>query len=418
MSIRIMSRILEHRDITDPRETLVLLALGDWANDEGQAWPTMAKLASHARCSERGLQVILARMEKCGWISIERTAGGRPTEGRQRRGNLFAFNMAWLRGGSIDAAEGRAVCPADDAEASSRTESKTPKRVRGFRDATAAKPVSEVPAEPLPEPQEAFPMPAADERADFAAEGLQIAPDEETPHSLRGLWEAAMMKVRLAIGETNFEAWLCDATGTIEGTAVTVAVPGEFHRSWIARRYTAAMEGAFAEVLGVPAVTLVLRASEETPNGVRGLEPETPKPVRGSEAGKPRTENPANPARRSSVKAFNHHLEPSVSAEGETRAAGGSTRSRAERFSSLQAIRAEWRREAEAPLGPPSVEALAPNHRDAAWLRRVGPLLDTIGPDALRESVRKAAASSRSTTLWDVLGSLLGRAQGGERAGA
>lgn len=61
---------------TDRAELVVMLALADYANDEGECWPSMAGIAQKARMTERGAQKILRRLEKTCWLKIE-TGGGR-----------------------------------------------------------------------------------------------------------------------------------------------------------------------------------------------------------------------------------------------------------------------------------------------------------------------------------------------------
>jgi hypothetical protein len=69
MSIRIMSRIWE--DGPDQQsELLVLLALADWANDDGDCWPSMAGIARKARIEERSARRIVRRLEESGWLSV------------------------------------------------------------------------------------------------------------------------------------------------------------------------------------------------------------------------------------------------------------------------------------------------------------------------------------------------------------
>lgn len=55
---------------------LVLLALADYANDEGQCWPSMASIAKKARITERGARKIVRELEGNGWLSIN-ISGGR-----------------------------------------------------------------------------------------------------------------------------------------------------------------------------------------------------------------------------------------------------------------------------------------------------------------------------------------------------
>lgn len=57
-------------------ELLVLLALSDFADDDGFAWPSMARIAQKARMLERSAQRIIRQLEIDGWLEIE-TGNGR-----------------------------------------------------------------------------------------------------------------------------------------------------------------------------------------------------------------------------------------------------------------------------------------------------------------------------------------------------
>ena len=75
MSIKIMSQVWE----TGPAKQshlLVMLALADYANDNGTCWPSMASIAAKARVTERGARKIVRELEALGWLEID-TGGGR-----------------------------------------------------------------------------------------------------------------------------------------------------------------------------------------------------------------------------------------------------------------------------------------------------------------------------------------------------
>lgn len=75
MSIRVMSRVWDNSRQEGGR-LLVLLALADWANEDGECWPKLPQLATKARMSVRTAQRALLDLEEEG--EIERTgAGGR-----------------------------------------------------------------------------------------------------------------------------------------------------------------------------------------------------------------------------------------------------------------------------------------------------------------------------------------------------
>ena len=81
MSIRVMTEVW-HNGPPGATDCLLMLALADYANDDGECWPSIEGLARKARLSERGVQTALRRLESAGWIEIE-PGGGR------KRCNLY-----------------------------------------------------------------------------------------------------------------------------------------------------------------------------------------------------------------------------------------------------------------------------------------------------------------------------------------
>lgn len=73
MSIRVMSRVWDSSHQEGGR-LLVLLALADWADDDGKCWPKLSQLATKARMSVRTAQRALLDLEEEG--EIERTGTG------------------------------------------------------------------------------------------------------------------------------------------------------------------------------------------------------------------------------------------------------------------------------------------------------------------------------------------------------
>jgi Helix-turn-helix domain len=74
MSIRVMTSVWDDARTQAHSELLVLLALADWANDEGHCWPTISALSNKTRLSERAVQQILGRLTATG--RIRRIQGG------------------------------------------------------------------------------------------------------------------------------------------------------------------------------------------------------------------------------------------------------------------------------------------------------------------------------------------------------
>jgi hypothetical protein len=62
MAIKLISAVWDIDGVRDPRMLLVLLALADHCNDEGVCWPSMARIAQRARCSERQAKRVVAKL--------------------------------------------------------------------------------------------------------------------------------------------------------------------------------------------------------------------------------------------------------------------------------------------------------------------------------------------------------------------
>src|SRR3989442_15654452 len=74
MSIRVMSVIWE-RAPYDGGTLIVLLALGDYCNDEGECFPNVCSIARKARLGERQVHYILRDPKNQGGISIQKGRG-------------------------------------------------------------------------------------------------------------------------------------------------------------------------------------------------------------------------------------------------------------------------------------------------------------------------------------------------------
>ena len=74
MSIKIMSAIWEHSEAKGT-ELLLLLAIADYANDKGMAWPSITTLARKCRMSRRYTMSLLQKLEAKGAIEIQRRVG-------------------------------------------------------------------------------------------------------------------------------------------------------------------------------------------------------------------------------------------------------------------------------------------------------------------------------------------------------
>jgi hypothetical protein len=74
MSIKIMTAVWDREDLSSTQK-LVLLALADWANDEGLCWPSINRLATKASLTSRAVQKTIRSLEKVGFIKREEVLG-------------------------------------------------------------------------------------------------------------------------------------------------------------------------------------------------------------------------------------------------------------------------------------------------------------------------------------------------------
>lgn len=75
MSIKFMSLIWSDGPQRQS-DRFVLLALADYANDDGECWPSIAGIVRKTCLSERGVQAIIKRLQSDGWLQIS-VGGGR-----------------------------------------------------------------------------------------------------------------------------------------------------------------------------------------------------------------------------------------------------------------------------------------------------------------------------------------------------
>ena len=83
MSIKLMSAVWERDDLTSTQK-LVLLALADWANDEGLCWPSIDRVAVKASLTSRGVQKTIRALEEMQFLRKEEIKG---------RGNKYWVSM-------------------------------------------------------------------------------------------------------------------------------------------------------------------------------------------------------------------------------------------------------------------------------------------------------------------------------------
>lgn len=74
MSVRIMSQVWAVEALTMV-ERIILLALADWADGDGLAWPSMKQIAKKSRCSRTHAQRCIRHLEELGFVTVARGTG-------------------------------------------------------------------------------------------------------------------------------------------------------------------------------------------------------------------------------------------------------------------------------------------------------------------------------------------------------
>ena len=74
MSIKLMTAVWERIDLTSTQK-LVLLALADWANDDGLCWPSIDRVAVKSSLKRRAVQMTIRSLEESGFLRREELVG-------------------------------------------------------------------------------------------------------------------------------------------------------------------------------------------------------------------------------------------------------------------------------------------------------------------------------------------------------
>lgn len=114
MSIKIMNWVWG-QEISSSAKKLVLLALADRANDDGDCWPGIASLIEKCSIPRRTLLRALAGLQTDGLISVHHRAG----EGAGRMTNVYHLHF--------DQERGQAKCQSDTRQSAKMTPGKVPK---------------------------------------------------------------------------------------------------------------------------------------------------------------------------------------------------------------------------------------------------------------------------------------------------
>lgn len=69
-----MTAVWDRDDLTSTHK-LVLLALADWANDEGLCWPSISRLSIKTSLASRSVQRLIRQLEEMGFIRRDEVTG-------------------------------------------------------------------------------------------------------------------------------------------------------------------------------------------------------------------------------------------------------------------------------------------------------------------------------------------------------
>jgi len=74
MSIKLMTAVWDREDLSSTQK-LVLLALADWANDDGLCWPSIERVAKKSSLKKRAVQLAIRSLEEMQFIRREEVIG-------------------------------------------------------------------------------------------------------------------------------------------------------------------------------------------------------------------------------------------------------------------------------------------------------------------------------------------------------
>ncbi|HZK06447.1 MAG TPA: helix-turn-helix domain-containing protein, partial [Actinomycetaceae bacterium] len=89
MSLKAMLWVFDDLADLSQAETLVMLALADFADEDGTCWPSQATLARRARVGVRTLRTHVKRLEELGLLGRARRGGG----GRGRQSDVYVLRV-------------------------------------------------------------------------------------------------------------------------------------------------------------------------------------------------------------------------------------------------------------------------------------------------------------------------------------
>lgn len=171
MSIKVITHVWEQSK-QKGSALLMMLAIADNANDEGEAWPSLKTLAHKTRMSKRNAQMVIKKLEESGELAVKE----RREKDSDNETNLFTINVPWRTKPAKSQRQGvKSTSPGSEADYIPGGEAHFMPGVKP----TSPKPSLEPSLEPI------------------APEGAEVKPSrkEEKPHERNPLFDAVALQV-------------------------------------------------------------------------------------------------------------------------------------------------------------------------------------------------------------------------------
>lgn len=89
MSIQAVGWVLDHEDRTSGVTRLVLIALANYADEAGESYPGVPRIAANCRCSERAVQYAIGQLIELGIIERRLNAAADERIPGNKRPNVY-----------------------------------------------------------------------------------------------------------------------------------------------------------------------------------------------------------------------------------------------------------------------------------------------------------------------------------------
>jgi DNA-binding transcriptional MocR family regulator len=122
MSIKVMSKVLETEVVSDHTELLLLLAMADFADDDGACFPSVRKLAKKSRISDRQAHRVIKQLCDRKYIELVEKGGVRKGKNVSNRYRIL------VTGENVKGAGTDAMSPRGTDTATPRTDTTLPPR--------------------------------------------------------------------------------------------------------------------------------------------------------------------------------------------------------------------------------------------------------------------------------------------------